>query len=461
LPSSFAAVTMPAMTVVPLLASAGTGAEARLVAVLGQLVVIILAARVAAAVARRVGQPAVVGEILAGLALGPSLVGRIPGPFHGAWAVLFHPVGPALGSLPDVFAVLSQLGLIFLLFLIGLEFDFAHLRTTRGASLSISVAGVVAPFTLGVGLAAVMFPYLSPAPVSRLGFALFMGTAMSITAIPILGRIMIEMNIARTRLGAVTITAAAADDAVGWVLLATVTALVGTGFSPGRTALMLAESAGFAVAMVSLAGPPLRAAARRAAVTGSLGLNALAVLLAVLFGCAIATSLIGIFAIFGAFLLGAVLSPEASFRRAVNDRLRDFVTAFFLPIFFTYTGLRTDVGSVGGPLMWLFAAAVIVLAVVGKFGGCALAARWSGMSGRESVLVGVMMNTRALMELIVVNVGRDLGVIPPSVFCMLVLMAIATTVMTAPVLVRGVRGTDLEPLVRRSGLLRPPRRRAA
>ena len=440
----------------PLLAAAAAasgGNEAKLVAVLGQLVIIILAARGAAVLARRLGQPAVVGEILAGLILGPSVLGHIGFVDH-----LFH---PAVAGVPDVFAVLSQLGLILLLFLIGLEFDFAHLRSTRGASAAISAAGVAAPFTLGVGLALVMFPYLSPAPVNRLGFALFMGTAMSITAIPILGRIMVELNINRTRLGAVTITAAAVDDAVGWVLLATVSALVTSGFRWQGTALMLAEMAAFAALLVFVAGPPLRAAARRASVTGSLSVNALAVLLAVLFGCAIVTSLIGIFAIFGAFLLGAVLSPEATFRRAVADRLRDFVTAFFLPVFFTYTGLRTNVGTLAGPLMWAFAAAVLVLAVAGKFGGCALAARWSGMTPRESVLVGVMMNTRALMELIVVNVGFELHVIPASVFCMLVMMAVATTVVTAPVLLWGVRGTDLEPLVRTSGFLRPARPAAA
>ncbi len=440
------------MTALGMLAAAGGGGagEARLVAVLGQLVVIIVAARVAAVAARRVGQPAVVGEILAGLVLGPSALGHVP-----AVAALFHPANPDVGDLRPIFNTLSQLGLIFLLFLIGLEFDFGHLRATRGAALSISAAGVVAPFALGCGLAVVMFPHLAPAtaPKSEVGFALFMGTAMSITAIPILGRIMMELNLTRTKLGAITITAAAVDDAAGWILLATVGALVRTGFNPGQTAVMLGETALFAALLVFVAGPPLRAAARRASAAGNLNVNALAVVLVVLFACAIATSLIGIFAIFGAFLLGAVLSPEAAFRRAVGDRLRDVVTALFLPVFFTYTGLNTDVGTVGGPLMWVFAAAVSAAAVLGKFGGCALAARWSGLTGRESVLVGVMMNTRALMELIVVNVGLQLKVIPPGVFCMLVLMAVLTTVMTAPVLLRGVRGTDLEAAVRASGFL--------
>ena len=429
-------------------AGGGGGGEGRLVAVLGQLVIILLAARAAAWVARRVRQPAVVGEIVAGLVLGPSVLGHL-GVVHD----LFH---PATAGVADVFDVLAKLGLIFLLFLIGLEFDFGHLRTSRGASLAISAAGVACPFALGAGLAVVMFPHVSGGSRSVVGFALFMGTAMSITAIPILGRIMVELNMARTRLGTLTITAAAVDDAAGWVLLASVSALVRNQFRWQGTVAMLAGTAAFAAGMVWVAGPLLRAAARRAVANGRLSVDALAVTLAVLFGAAIATSQIGIFAIFGAFLLGAVLSGEAAFAAAVGERLRDFVTAFFLPIFFTYTGLRTDVGAVHGPLMWAFAAAVTGLATVGKFGGCAAAARWSGLGGREALLVGVMMNTRALMELVVVNVGADLGVIPPSVFCMLVIMAVLTTVATAPALLWGVRGTELEPLVRASGFLRGP-----
>ena len=438
-------------------ALAEVSVETRTVAVLTQLVVIILAARIFAGIARRVKQPAVVGEIIAGLILGPSVVGRIPA-IHGYWMTLFHPATPGLENLGDVFSVLSQIGLIFLLFLIGLEFDFGHLRTTRGSSLAISTAGVVLPFALGFGLAKVMYPHLTGAdrPASPIGFALFMGTAMSITAIPILGRIMMEMNIARTKLGAVTITAAAIDDATGWILLATVSALVRAAFSPSKTLLMLGETVGFALLMIFVARPIMKRWARRAVRIGSgaLNLNSLAILILTLFLCAIATSRIGIFAIFGAFLLGSVLSDEVVFRTAVSDRLKDFVNAFFLPIFFTYTGLRTDVGAVGNSTMWLFAAAVSALAILGKFGGCSIAARLAGFDRRESILIGVMMNTRALMELIVIKVGYDLHVIPAGVFCMLVLMAVLTTVMTSPVMIYAMRGTDIEPLVRGSGFLR-------
>jgi Kef-type K+ transport system membrane component KefB len=434
---------------------AETGVETKIVAVLIQLSVIILAARVAALLARRLGQPAVVGEILAGLVLGPSVVGRKGTFFYHYWLELFHPSNPALVNLGDVFTVLSQLGLIFLLFLIGLEFDFKHLRRAGGASMFISVTGLVAPFVLGIGLAFWMAPFLHLEVTRRLGFALFMGTAMSITAIPILGRIMMEMNISRTRLGAITITAAAVDDACGWILLATVSALVHSGFSPVGTLVMIGETIAFAGLMIFVLRPILCRWARNSVRdgNGALGINSLAILIAIVFTSAIITSKIGIFAIFGAFIVGAVFSDEAEFRKAVNHRLRDFVTAFFLPIFFTFTGLRTDIGEIHGPTLWLFAGAVSFLAMLGKFGGCSLAARLAGFSSRESVVIGIMMNTRALMELIVINKGLELGVIPPSVFCMLVIMAVFTTVITSPLMLRFIPGTDLEPLVRQSGFL--------
>lgn len=456
------------VTALPLLAAATSpeAVERQVVAVLLQLAVIMVAARVFAALARRVGQPAVVGEIVAGLILGPSLFSHIPIDWvQNVWRGVFHPAHPDLAELPVAFTILSQLGLIFLLFMIGLEFDFSHLRTNNVAATGISVMGVAAPFALGAGLALVMHRTLDLANASPgiplTGFVLFMGTAMSITAIPILGRIMMEMNITRSRLGAITITAAAIDDATGWILLATVSAIVKSEFNVGVTLRMLALSLAFAAFMIFAARPVLKRWARRAVAmnNGRLGLDALAGLFVVMFVCAIATSEIGIFAIFGAFVLGAVLSDEHAFRKAIQEQLTRFITVFFLPIFFTYTGLRTDVGSLHSPLLWLFAALVSAAAILGKFGGCTLAARLSGLSPRESGCVGIMMNTRALMELIVINVGYELKVIPKDVFCMLVLMALLTTVMTSPILLRLMRGTELEPLIASSGFVSPRRRR--
>lgn len=440
--------------------------ERLLFPVLIQLIVIILAARVFAVLFRKIGQPAVVGEIAAGLLLGPSLFGAM---FPDTFSTIFQPHLPGVpdqlgnATFPKIFSVLSQFGLIFLLFLIGLEFDFSHLRTHGRSALLISLMGILFPFALGFGLAYYIHPHLEPLephPDRVLGFALFLGAALSITAIPTLGRIMMELGITRTRLGSITICAAAIDDAAGWILLAAVAATVRSGFEIFHSLLMVAETIGFTLFMFLFARPFLIGLISSSLQRnqGQLGVNTLAVLLVILFGCAIVTNLIGIFAIFGAFILGAVLSDQHEFRLAIGARLRDIVTAFFLPIFFTYTGLRTEIGSLGSwDTVWI-AVLVSVVSMAGKFGGCGLAARLSGFSARESVLIGVMMNTRALMELIVINVGYELGVIPKSLFCMLVIMALLTTVMTTPILLWLRHGTELEPFIRDSGFLRHSRK---
>ncbi len=424
--------------------------ESTVLAVLLQLVVILAAARLFAAAFRWLKQPAVVGEIAAGLALGPSLFGR----FCPELSLrVFDP------SVSVVFEVLSQLGLILLLFLVGLEFDFSHLGRHGKSALCISLMGIVLPFGLGLGLAPFMHPYLertaSGEPVSFLGFTLFMGIAMSITAIPVLGRIMLELNITRTRLGAITISAAAVNDACGWIILATISSIVASRFQLGQTLTMIGATLIFFLMMLFAARPVLKRlvqlALRREG--SELGFNSFAVLLVLLFLCSMATSLIGISAIFGAFLLGTMLSDEPEFRDAVSGQLRNFLTVFFLPIFFTYTGLRTDLGTLQSGTQWLFFGGVLACAVLGKLGGCGVAAWLTGFSRREAFIVGAMMNTRGLMELIVINVGRDLGVVTDSVFCMLVLMALLTTMMTTPLLLLGMRGTELEPFIRESGFL--------
>jgi Kef-type K+ transport system membrane component KefB len=295
---------------------------------------------------RRIGQPAVVGEIAAGLVLGPSLFGAL---LPQLWSSIFH---PAVGNLPPeladvligkIFTVLSQLGLIFLLFLVGLEVDFSHLRWHGQGALAISIAGVAVPFVLGLGVAWLLWPYVeahpqSTEPVPQLGFVLFMGLALSITAIPVLGRIMIELNITRTRIGAVTISAAAVGDATGWIILATIAAIVQAEFNVGMTLRMAAQTVAFFLVMLFLVRPLLRRWVAHLKKQGGqiVGVNSLAVLLTLSFVCAIATNLIGIFAVFGAFLLGAVLSDEVEFRQAITTRMRDLVHVFFLPIFFAY-----------------------------------------------------------------------------------------------------------------------------
>ncbi len=427
---------------IPLLAAeSGAAVEDTLLAVLVQFVLILVCARVFAVVFRKFGQPSVVGETAAGLALGPSLFGHFC---------------PDLSSrifdqnVDLVFKMFSQLGLILLLFMVGLEFDFSHLKRYGRSSLLISLAGIILPFGLGWLLAHGIHSRLN-LDVPLAGFALFMGTAMSITAIPVLARIMMELNITPTRLGAITITAAAIDDASGWIMLASVSAMVRSSFSPMKSALMALETIAFAAFVLFVLKPPLARLLRGALdKDGKLSVNWLAAIFSILFLCAIATNLIGIFAIFGAFLLGAALSTETAFKEAMSERIRDLVTALFLPIFFTYTGLRTHIGALNSPALWIAAGLVTACAVAGKFGGCMAAARVSGYTWRESNCIGAMMNTRGLMELIVINAGYELHVIPESIYCMLVLMAVATTVMTVPVLLRLMKGTELEPWINAS-----------
>jgi Kef-type K+ transport system membrane component KefB len=280
---------------------------------------------------------------------------------------------------------------------------------------------------------------------SALGFSLFIATAMSITAIPILGRIMIELNINRTRVGSLTISAAAIDDAAGWTILAFVTAIVRSTLDPVKMATMVGMVIAYGLVMALVVRPLLIkwANATLKKNNGDLSLNALAGLLILVLASAAITNKIGIFSIFGGFMMGAILYDQHELRDVVRHRLNDFVTAFFLPIFFTYTGLRTDMGSMTGGKLWLFCGLVLAAAIVGKFGGCMLTARASGIPGRESSIIGVMMNTRALMELIVINVGYDLGIIPRTVFFMLVFMAVFTTYMTTPILRRLIRGSEI------------------
>jgi Kef-type K+ transport system membrane component KefB len=415
-----------------------------LLTVIVQLIVIIGAARIAGVLFRSFGQPQVCGEIAAGLILGPSLLGGLfPAVFH----TIFNP------SVGQIFSVLSQIGLILLMFLIGLEFDFGHLRAHRHVAFSISAAGIVFPFGLGVLIGRLIHAQLG-LEVSRLNFCLFMGTALSITAIPILGRIMIELNINRTRIGSLTISAAALDDVSGWIILAFVTAIVRARFDPVRTALMVLETAGYGVFMALAARPLLKKWTQSVLQKdrGELSLSSLAIVLILIFVSAAVTNLIGIFSIFGGFMMGAILFDQSEFREAVRRRLHDFVMVFFLPIFFTYTGLRTDIGTMQGGLLWGLCGLVLVAAVAGKWGGCMAAAILNGEGPREAALIGVLMNTRALMELIVINIGYDLGIIPKTVFFMLVFMAVVTTYMTTPLLRRLIRSSELEPDYRASEL---------
>lgn len=394
-----------------------------------QLVIIVLAGRLGGFLARRCGQSASVGEIIVGILLGPSLFGLLA---PGAFGYVFR------SSSPLPLTMLSQIGLLFLMFQIGLEFEFAHLkdRVNRRVVGWVAVAGIAAPFGLGIAFAQVL-PAAYAGSGHALAFSLFFATAMSITALPILGRIMMEFGLTRTRIGVIAITAAAFNDVVGWLSLAVVTTLATAQFDLGFSLLRVLGVAAFA-AFAWLAVRPLlgRYVDRQMNRGEALPDTLMAVVIASIFVAGMCTYQLGIFAIFGGFLLGVLLHDRLAFVAAWKQRVGHFVNVFFLPIFFTFTGLRTDIGSLSTLEAWAWCAGVIAVATAGKFGGCYLAARVAGLKPAEAGVIGVMMNTRALMELIVINVGFDLGVIGRPMFTMLVLMAIFSTVLTTPVLRR-------------------------
>jgi Kef-type K+ transport system membrane component KefB len=409
--------------------AAQTGAqktELMLFFTLLELTIIVLAARIGGAIAQRCAQSAAVGEILVGILLGPSLFGWLaPQSFN----YVFH------SAPPEPLTILSNLGLVLLMFQIGLEFDFSHLteRMNRAAVLRISAVCLALPFAGGLGLG-LLIPLESP-PAARLSTALFVATALSITALPTLGRIMMELNLTRTRVGVIAVSAAAVNDVVGWLLLALVTALAVSDFSGSRFGLRVAMVAAFGLLSVLGVRPLLKKLVRRLPPdNGRMSGNLLGALLAVIFIAAMTTYQIGIFAIFGGFMMGVILYDETALVAAWRERLGDFVTVFFLPIFFTYTGLRTSIGGLDTAPDWGWCAGLVAVAMSTKLGGAYFMARRSGLNAPESAIIGFMMNTRALMELIVLNVGLDLGVITPKLFTMLVIMAVVSTIITTPAL---------------------------
>jgi len=391
-----------------------------------ELTVIVIAGRVGAALAKRIGQSAVVGEIIMGIVLGPSLLGWAA---PQAFEFVFR------SAAPEPLQVLSGLGLVLLMFQIGLEFDFSHLteRSNRALVLRVSAACLVLPFCFGLGLGYYAAPALSP-QANRLDSALFVATAFSITALPVLGRIMLDLGITRTRLAVIAISAAAVNDVAGWLLLTLVTALAVATFDGARYGLRILLLAGFILLCIIWLRPLLKRVVRRSNPTdGRMSGNLLGVLLIMIFLSAMATYELGIFAVFGAFLMGVILFDERELVRAWQEHLGQFVTVFFMPIFFTYTGLRTSIGGLSASA-WGWAALTIALATLGKFGGAYIGARRSHLDHTQATILAFMMNTRGLMELVVINVGLDLGVISQPMFTILVLLAIVSTVITTPAL---------------------------
>ncbi|HEX5071007.1 MAG TPA: cation:proton antiporter [Vicinamibacterales bacterium] len=388
-----------------------------------QIVLVILAARLFGAAARRVHQPSVIGEMAAGIALGPSLLGAVS---PGAYQALF----PA--SSFAVLGLLSQIGVILFMFIVGLDFNWAHVRHRARSAVIISNISIVLPFLLGVCSALALYADHAPAGISFRAFGLFMGIAMSVTAFPVLARILDEKQMLTTPVGTMALSCAALNDVTAWVLLAFVVAVVTAAGSIGNAIVTIASTALFAGVMILIARPLVRRVLEARAGQDTFSKERMALVIGIAFAAALVTEIIGIHALFGAFLAGATLPAGDDFREGLRDRLESFSSVLLLPLFFAFTGLRTQVGLVDDASSWLMLAGIIVVATAGKLGGSALAARSTGMDGKNAFVLGALMNTRGLMELIALNVGYDLGVISQEIFTVLVLMAIVTTAMTSP-----------------------------
>lgn len=391
-----------------------------------QVVAIVLVSRVIAVGTRRLGQPLVIAEMVGGIVLGPSLLGRFAPELSAA---LFAP--DSLGTL----RITSQLGLVFFMFLVGIDLDAAHFRRGNWASVAISQSGIVAPFALGSALALWMYPRYGSATTSQTAFVLFTGAAMSVTAFPVLARILVERRLSTTRIGAIALTCAAIDDVTAWCILAFI---VGVARHRDASSAMLttALAAGYVAVMLGLVRPAMARIARRIADPDAMARRWMPAVIVAMLLSSWATEAIGIHALFGGFLFGAILPRERGFARAVAQRLEDLVVVVFLPLFFALSGLNTQIDLLEGDRDWAVCGIVVLVACAGKFGGCSMAARVNGFSWREAGTLGVLMNTRGLMELIVLNIGLEIGVISPAVFSMMVVMALVTTFATAPLLPR-------------------------
>lgn len=429
------------------------GDAANIVAVIGHsdtlgrlllaLAVICFAARVVGGALRRFfDQPPVIGEIAAGLMLGPSVLGAL---FPDAYAYLL-PAGVA-----PFLAILAKIGVVLFMFLVGLELDPKLLRGNTHATVAISHASIVVPFLLGSTLALYLYPRYGTSTADFTVFALFLGGAMSITAFPVLARILSDRDAMQTPLGATALACAAIDDVTAWSLLALV---VGLACSQVEAAVWtLALVVGYGAFMIVLVRPVLRwLIDREERIDGPPRRTALAVSFVLLLLSAYATESLGIHALFGAFLFGALMPHDARLSEQLRSSLGDIVVVLLLPAFFAFTGMRTEIGLVDGMADVLVVVGIIAVATLGKFGGGAVAGRLVGLSWRDASALGILMNTRGLMELIVLNLGLDLGILSKELFTMMVLMALATTFMAVPILDRILgkdgfkRGTDGPPL---------------
>ena len=391
---------------------------------LAQIITIIIVARILGWVCKKIGQPTVIGEIAAGILLGPSFVGMY---FPEFSAALFP--AKSLGNLQ----FLSQIGLILFMFMVGMELDLKALKTKAQDAVVISHASIIIPFTLGIGLAYFIYSFFAPQGVQFLSFGLFLGIAMSITAFPVLARIVQERGIHKTRLGAIVITCAAVDDITAWCILAAVIAIVKAG-SFGSSVYIILLAVGYVFLMLKVVRPFLRRVGDLYPSRENMSKPIVAIFFLTLIISSYTTEVIGIHALFGAFLAGTIMPDNMKFRNILIEKIEDVALVLLLPLFFVFTGLRTEIGLLNDVFLWKITGLIILVAVTGKFIGSALAAKFVGQNWRDSLSIGALMNTRGLMELVVLNIGYDLGVLSPKIFAMMVIMALVTTFMTGPAL---------------------------
>lgn len=389
-----------------------------------QIIVIISAARLVGALLSRIGQPAVIGEMIAGIVLGPSLLG-VASP--AAITFLF----PASSMV--TLKVLSEFGVIVFMFVVGMEVNSQHLREKAHAAVLVSHASIIVPFSFGVALSLFIYRSLGSPNTSFTAFALFMGVAMSITAFPVLARIVEERGMSKSHIGSTAIACAAVDDVTAWCLLAVVVASVNA-YGIEASLLTIFLTLLFIAIMIFLIKPRLGRMIKEDIEGESTRKGLMAGVLAFVLGCSWLTQMIGIHALFGAFLAGAVMPSLVAVRSFLRTKLEAFSSAALLPLFFAFTGLRTQINLLDDWRSWLLCIGIIAVAIVGKLGGSMLTARWTGMSWKDAFSIGVLMNTRGLMELIVLNIGYELGILPARIFSIMVLMALATTSMAGPLL---------------------------
>jgi Kef-type K+ transport system membrane component KefB len=391
---------------------------------LAQIATIIVVARAFGWICSKIRQPVVIGEMIAGILLGPSFFGMYLPEFSSS---LFPE--ESLGNLQ----FLSQMGLILFMFIVGMEVNIKTLKDKAYDALVISHASIFIPFTLGVGLSYFLYQEFAPKNIPFSIFALFSGIAMSVTAFPVLARIVLERGINKTKLGTIVLSCAAADDVTAWFILAALIAFVKAGtFMNGIYTIVLTVV--YVAVMFKIVRPLLQNISERYSDEDKIEKPVVAVFFLILILSACTAEIIGIHALFGAFLVGTLMPETPQFRRIFIEKVEDVALVLLLPLFFVFTGLRTQIGLLDEPYLWMITALIIFVAVAGKFAGSTIAAKYVGQSWKDSLSIGALMNTRGLMELVVLNIGYDLGILSPEIFTMMVIMALVTTCMTGPAL---------------------------